>query len=90
MKNLIFSSIGPENDVIQGALLKKGATRRAVLEGNYSRYPSSHKSHTYYISSHLQNTLDVFFINNADTPLLNRGCRQEIFSATYVYEPSEL
>ena len=33
-----FSSSALKNDVIQGALLEKGATRRAVLEGHYSRF----------------------------------------------------
>ena len=53
-------------------------------------HTSSRASHTHYISSHSQNTLDVFFIDNADTRLLNRGRRKEKFSATYVYGPSAL
>ena len=39
-----FSSCALENDVIQGALLEKGATRRAVLEGHYSMYNAPTKS----------------------------------------------
>ena len=38
IKIKFFSSSALENDVIQGALLEKGATRRAVLEGHYSRF----------------------------------------------------
>ena len=37
-KKTNFSSSALKNDVIQGALLEKGATRRAVLEGHYSRF----------------------------------------------------
>ena len=47
-----------------------------------------HLAHLTLITFHLTYKIHVFFIDNADTRLLNRGRRKEKFSATYAYGPS--